>query len=161
MEVNSRDVSADFDEFVRSVEPRLRPALVARLGPTDGREATAEALAWAWQRWPQPSGLTNPVGYLYRVGMSRTRRIRRPSPVWGSPNTSDDTEHLARDGAIREALSRLTPPQRVAVVLVDGFGWTLAEVAELRRTGRSTVQKHLERGRTRLRSELQGSDDDD
>ena len=40
-----------FTEFVRAVEPRLRIALMARYGPERGREATAEALAYAWEHW--------------------------------------------------------------------------------------------------------------
>jgi hypothetical protein len=34
-------------EFVREIEPRLKQSLVAALGGEAGREATAEALAWA------------------------------------------------------------------------------------------------------------------
>jgi hypothetical protein len=38
-----------FATFFSYVEPRLRRALVARYGHERGREATAEALTWAWQ----------------------------------------------------------------------------------------------------------------
>jgi RNA polymerase sigma factor (sigma-70 family) len=52
-------------------------------------------------------------------------------------------------------LAQLSDRQRVAVVLVHGFGWTLREVAELTGTKITTVQNHLERGLARLRSGLE------
>ena len=72
----------DFETFFRRTEPRLRPALFAALGAERGREATAEAFAWAWETWPKAQRLENPTGYLFRVGQSKTRRKRfRPMPV--------------------------------------------------------------------------------
>jgi len=38
-----------FDGLVRDVEPGLRHALVAVYGQEQGRDATAEALAYAWE----------------------------------------------------------------------------------------------------------------
>jgi DNA-directed RNA polymerase specialized sigma24 family protein len=52
-------------------------------------------------------------------------------------------------------LAQLSDRQRVAVVLVHGFGWTIREVAELTNTRTTTVQNHLERGLARLRSGLE------
>ncbi len=40
-----------FEAFVRDAEPRLRRALVAAYGPEQGRDAAAEALAYAWEHW--------------------------------------------------------------------------------------------------------------
>jgi hypothetical protein len=42
---------AKFEHFVHDIEPRLRRALVAAYGSQRGREATAEALSWAWENW--------------------------------------------------------------------------------------------------------------
>ncbi len=42
---------AEFEGFVRGSEPRLRRALVAAYGFEDGRDATAEALPYAWEHW--------------------------------------------------------------------------------------------------------------
>jgi hypothetical protein len=39
-----------FAEFHGGAEPRLRRALIARHGGEVGREATAEALAYRWER---------------------------------------------------------------------------------------------------------------
>ena len=72
-----------FTEFVRLNEPKLRVALMAAYGPERGREATAEALAYAWEHWERVHGMVKPVGYLYRVGQSKSRPRLRPRPAPG------------------------------------------------------------------------------
>jgi len=42
---------SEFELFALDVEPRLRRALVAAYGSDRGREAAAEALAYAWEHW--------------------------------------------------------------------------------------------------------------
>lgn len=59
-------------------KPRLRRALVAAYGSERGRDAVAEALAFAWERWPEVETMTNAASYLYRVGQSRTRGRKVP-----------------------------------------------------------------------------------
>ena len=48
----------------------------------------------------------------------------------------------------------------MVVVLVHGFGWTLAEVSALTGIRKTTVQNHLERGLAVLRHELGESIDE-
>ena len=80
------DQRTAFTAFVGEVEPRLRRALVALRGRDADRDATAEALAWAWEHWDQVQAMDNPAGYLYRVGTSRSREKRRALlPVEGRP----------------------------------------------------------------------------
>jgi len=148
------DADSAFERFFEETEPRLRRALTATYGFHLGREATAAALAWAWEHRDRLSDLDHPLGYLYRVGQSscRRRRLRmlHVRPEWAEPWVEPE---LA--GALRE----LTARQRVAVVLVDGYGWTLAEVADLLGVKVTTVQTHHERALARLRLRL-GSDSD-
>ena len=145
---------AGFEEFYDQAEPRLRRALVAAYGTERGREATAEALAWAWEHWSDVAGMANPVGYLYRVGQSRTRPRRR-RPVFDIPTRTE----VEIEPGLPAALASLSERQRVAVVLVYGFGWTHREVAELTGTSASSVQNHVERGMRRLRRTIEGSSD--
>lgn len=70
--------AAAFTEFVSAAEPRLRRALVAAYGFEEGREATAEALAYAWEHWDRLRRIDNLAGYLFRVGQTRRRRNRQP-----------------------------------------------------------------------------------
>lgn len=143
-----------FTAWYGQVEPKLRLALMAAYGPERGREATAEALAWAWEHRDGLEAIANPVAYLFRVGQSRTR-LRRMPVLHGRPQYSEPwVEPL-----LPAALGRLSERQRVAVVLVHGYGWALAEVADLLGIQVTTVQNHLERGLGRLRSSLEAASD--
>lgn len=92
--------------------------------------------------------MKNPAGYLYRVGRSKTRRIRRPTPTLHATPVAASTEY---EPGLPEAISRLSPRQRVAVMLVHGFEWTQAEAADLMGIASTSIQKHTERGLTKLR----------
>ena len=48
----------------------------------------------------------------------------------------------------------LSKRQRIAVVLVHAYGWRRGEVAELLGTSVSTLDNHLSRGLTKLRTSL-------
>jgi DNA-directed RNA polymerase specialized sigma24 family protein len=144
------DYAEEFTSFVRDVEPRLRRALIAAYGRERGREATAEALAWAWEHWSRVEETQNPVAFLYRVGQSRSRR-RRLRVAYERP-ASDDV--LVEPGLAR-ALASLSQRQRTVVLLVHGAGWTQAEVGSVLGLRLSTVQKHTERAMNHLRQLLQ------
>lgn len=140
-----------FTTFARDVEPKLRCALVAACGPDRGLEATEDALVFAWEHWDKIQTASNPAGYLYRVGRRKASRVRRPLPLFRDvPSSSPDPP----EPGLAPALAHLSRQQRTAVVLIDGFGFTHQEVADLVGIGRSTVQKHHERGLEKLRREL-------
>jgi RNA polymerase sigma-70 factor (ECF subfamily) len=141
-----------FDDFVDRVGLGLKHAFVARFGRLDGVEAASEAMAYAWEHWSRVSEMENPVGYLYRVGRSRTRRIRRRTPLLPEVVNSRMPEVEPR---LPESLAALSERQRVAVILVHGLGWTQKEAAELLGVSRTTLQNHLERGTARLRNALE------
>lgn len=145
----------DFEDFVASAERRLRAGLVAAYGPEVGAEVTAEALAYAWSHWDQVKVMTNPVGYLYRVGQSTSRRyVRRPTFL---PLVAE-TDLPRFEPGLAPALEELTEPQRVAVVLVHGLGWSLRETADVLDVSVSTVRTHVHRGMTKLRTALKVHD---
>jgi len=60
---------------------------------------------------------------------------------------------------LQPALGSLSEAQRVSVVLVHGYGWTLREVAVLLGITVSTVQTHVERALAKLRKALEVVDD--
>jgi DNA-directed RNA polymerase specialized sigma24 family protein len=151
--VSNRPQETEFIAFARGLEPRLRVALLARFGPVRGRELTAETIAWAWEHWDQVAGADNPGGLLYRVGVRRANRWRwtRPLARWSE---EDRAGPPWVEPGLPRALGRLSPAQRQAVVLVEGYGLTYAEVADLLGVRRATVQTHVRRALERLRSEL-------
>jgi DNA-directed RNA polymerase specialized sigma24 family protein len=151
------NVNDSFSGFVRGIEPRLREVLSATLGSDVGREATAEALAYAWEHWPKVREMENPSGYLYVLGRDRGRRRLRhsrrlPQRVTLMPVDGDRTPWV--EPQLPAALSSLPEQQRVVVMLLHCFEWTMSEVAEVLGVSKSTVQSHAERGMARLRRRM-------
>jgi RNA polymerase sigma-70 factor (ECF subfamily) len=145
----------EFERFFADAEPRLRRALVATYGADRGRDAAAEALAYGWQNWERVRELENPVGYLYRVGQSRTRPRAEP-PMF--PRLPDDSTRWV-EPLLPEALRDLSERERQAVVLIEGFGWSYREVAETGDVSISAVQSYLNRGLRKLRKALGVTED--
>lgn len=150
----TRDREA-FVEFCGEIEPRLRRAFVSAFGLDRGHEAIAEALGWAWEHWDQVTEMSNPTGYLWRVGVSRTKTRRRSPVIWPEPPVDGPWF----EPALPAALLALSPRQRATVLLVHAYGWKLKEVAELLGVKVTTVQNHLERAMHKLRSALKVNDD--
>ena len=144
--------SEAFTEFARSAEPRLRHALCAAFGPDAGRDATCDALLFAWEHWDRVAAKANPVGYLWGVGRTKARRNLRRRPI-GLPDPARIGVPWVEPG-LPAALADLTERQRAAVMLVHGLQWTLSEVADVMGIAKTSAQNHLERGMSRLRSEL-------
>ena len=149
------EVEREFAVFVEAVEPRLLRALAAAYGPEVGRDATQDALAYAWEHWPAVSELSSPVGYLFRVGQSQSRKYRRRSVRF--PATSP-AELPDIDPRLPAALGRLSRMQRVAVVLLYVEELSERETAEALGLSRATVRKHAERGLAKLQRALGVSD---
>ena len=142
-----------FTSFVTNVGKPLRQALIAAYGPDVGAEVTAEAFAYAWENWERLSQMTNPAGYLYRVGQSRARRgiFRKPPPI-DLPRVENDSNWF--EPGLADAIAALSEKQRAAVVLVHGYGWTTTEVAEMWGVTFSTVSAHIDRAMAKLRKKL-------
>lgn len=141
-----------FTEFVGDNELRLRQALMASFGPEVGRDAAAEALAYAWEDWHRVSSMENPVGYLYRVGQSKGRRMigrRRPT----MPPVATDRLPWVEPG-LPAALQRLSGKQRQVVLMLHAYEWSMSEVAEVMGITKATVQSYEGRAMRRLRRAL-------
>jgi DNA-directed RNA polymerase specialized sigma24 family protein len=152
--VDERD---SYEEFLRTVEPRLRYALVAGHGAERGLDALSDALVYGMRHWDRVRRMKNPAGYLYRVGQRLARRRPRttPMPLPEIPRTDAPwiEPHLSA------ALATLSKRQREVVVLVEAFEYTHQEASEILGIARSSIQTHLERGLVRLRAAL-GVDDE-
>lgn len=150
--------SVEFERFLATPEPRLRTALTAAYGPIDGRAAAVDALSWAWENWSRLSEMSNPVGYLFRVGQTSARRQHAKAfPLDVDLRVAADVRPWL-DLDLARSLGDLSEQQRLVVLLVHAFGWTVRETAEALELAPSTVQTHAERAIARLRQSLEECD---
>jgi DNA-directed RNA polymerase specialized sigma24 family protein len=152
--MDQRAPTADtFTEFARVAEPRLRLALGVAFGFDLAQEATADALAFAWEHWDRVMKAANPVGYVFGVGRNRARRnLSRQHAPFLPPVQSSEIPWV--EPGLPGALGRLSVRQREVIMLLHCFEWTLSEVADLLGLARGTVQLHERRGMARLRRDL-------
>lgn len=139
------------EDLIDQARPRLWRAFVGALGVDGADEATAEALAYAWEHRVRVFAMENPVGYLYRVGATRSIPAKA-APVLPAPEAVGLPDI---EPALIPALLALPTKQRTAVWLVHGCQWTYGEVAEALNIGTSTVGTHVSRALESLRNELE------
>jgi DNA-directed RNA polymerase specialized sigma24 family protein len=139
----------EFAAFVRDVEAELRGAFLGWCGPDAAHDATAEALTWAWEHWGELQTKTNRIGFLFRVGQSRSRERKQ-----GHLTAPADLGLPDVEPGLVPALERLPMQQRTAVWLVHGCGWTYAECAEAMEISASAVGTHVGRALESLRRAL-------
>ena len=149
--------SAETSKLLIDIEPRLRRALVARYGVDIGVEAAADAIAWGCEHADRLVEIDNPSGYLYRVGQSAARRQLRAGRAQLRFPAEEIRAETELPGDVFEELKRLKPEQRVAVLLVHGYGFTYREVAEVLSVSEAAVTNHVHRGMKRLRRRLEGT----
>jgi DNA-directed RNA polymerase specialized sigma24 family protein len=141
-----------FEEFFRRNEAGVRYALVASLGFEVGREACAEAFAYAWENWPRVRAMDNAAGYVFRMGQRRGRRVRHTLPLHDTDVPT--TEPLSVEPGLANAIVELPKRQRQSVLLVHGAGWSIRQAAALLGVSPPTVQTHLARGLESLRRSM-------
>jgi RNA polymerase sigma-70 factor (ECF subfamily) len=150
--LTDRSVDTSFEEFFVECEPRLREALSACLGSERGRDATADALAYAWEHWDRVREMENPAGYLYVVGRDKGRKQIRSHRVTLLPTGQSRLPDV--EPRLIGYLEKMPERQRTVVVLLYCFEWTMSEAAEVLGLSKSTIQRHAERGLARLRIEM-------
>lgn len=152
----------EFERLLGRIEPDLNRAFATRFGVTVGAEVMADVTAWAWEHRRDLAGMDNPAGYLFRVGQSAARRYVRWSAQADLPQAEVDlaaTQQTDVDPGLDAALARLGDDQRVAVVMVHGYGLSYSEAADLVGVPVTTLRNRLRRGLHKLRKHLEVHDD--
>ena len=150
----------DFDELFREAGSGVFRTLYAYTGGR--RDIAEEAMAEAFARAISRTGtIRDPVAWIYRTAFRlaneelQAERRRGPSP------TDAETAPPPELSGLIEALRRLSPNQRAAIVLRHVLDLDIAEVAHRMGTAQPTVRVHLHRGRKRLRELLGAEEVDD
>jgi DNA-directed RNA polymerase specialized sigma24 family protein len=142
-----------YDSFVAEHRPRLLQVLVARFGIEVGADATADAMAYSFEHWDRIEPMTNPLGYLFRVGQTSARKQFRWSRSFALPEPEPSRLPDVEPGLAR-ALMKLDHEQRVMVMLVHGHDWSYAEVAAVFDVTVTKIRNDLFSAMQKLRKQL-------
>jgi RNA polymerase sigma-70 factor (ECF subfamily) len=152
---------ADYDEFFTNMRPQLVGLAFALTGNLQvASDLAQEALLRSWINWEKIRTYQDPSAWARRVlrnlAANHARHLRhapRATPIEDVPEL--DADRVALLGA----LGHLPRPQREALVLHDGLGLTVAEVAVELNVPEGTVRSWLSRARALLAPILSAGDD--
>lgn len=170
----ARDGDLDaFNDLVVCYQDHLH-ALIARMVPDRDQadDAVQEAFFSAFRNLRSFRG-GSVRSWLSRIAVNAamdTQRLRKRRPSQPYPELEDETwqppagedadpERTAvlaeRSQILADALRRITPDQRSAIVLFDVEGYDYAEIADMTGVSLGTVKSRIHRGRLALRSHLE------
>jgi RNA polymerase sigma-70 factor (sigma-E family) len=159
---------AEFTDFVADHGGQLLRTACLLTGDSHlGEDLLQTALAKAYGSWGKVRGADHPVAYVRRLmvnahlswlrRLTNTERVHETFQEVGAGDLQ--TAHAEAD-AMRQALLRLSPRVRTAVVLRYFDDLSEAETAKLMGCSRSTVNNHVTRGLSALRALLAPAGDD-
>ncbi|MBT2507168.1 helix-turn-helix domain-containing protein [Streptomyces sp. ISL-98] len=113
--------------YIRAAPALLRQAYLLTGRRRLAQEAVEYAFHLAWQRWPEVATDRDPAGWVraaaYEYAMAPWHRLRRAHKRPDRPPTDPATR------ALLDALLRLRPTHRRALLLYDGLGLDLPDTA--------------------------------
>ncbi|GAA4124455.1 RNA polymerase sigma factor SigM [Nocardioides fonticola] len=178
VELLAAHVAGDAEAFgvlFRRHRDRLWAVALRTMGnPEDAADGLQDGMIAAYRRADSFRGDAAVTTWLHRVVVNacldrlRAAKVRRAdslpddleeygqravrSEIGPAPVADPAEEAVAHDrrAAVIDALARLVPDQRAAIVLVDLEGYSVAEAAEILGCAAGTVKSRCSRGRTRL-----------
>ena len=155
-----------FAELVERYHARLHFFLAKMLGETHGAEDSLQEV-WldAWRALPRLADAGAWRAWLYRIARDRAnrelRRRRLPTsdlatcePTGNEPEEEFSADELAQ---VRQAVDRLPPEQREAVLLRYVEGMSYDEIAGVAGCQVGTVRSRLHYAKATLKQRLQGT----
>jgi RNA polymerase sigma-70 factor (ECF subfamily) len=162
-------------DFQAAVEPHLNfmynVAYRMLNNSQDAEDAVQDALVSAYRNWGRFRGDSRISTWLYRITVNavlmrlrKGKNVKPPAPLEDAERTVADhaigPEMSAINSELRskleDALARIPPELRVAVVLRDVQGLSNEEAAAALKTTVSAFKARLHRGRVQLRDHLAG-----
>ena len=150
--------ASGLEELYRSEGPVMWRSLLAATGdPALAEDALSEAFAQALARGDE---VRDPSRWIwraaFRIAAGELKQRRTRTELGDLEDSYEFPEPLVH---VFDALERLSPNQRLAVVLHDYADRPVSEVAATLGVTPATVYVHLSQGRRRLRSLLEDEDD--
>jgi RNA polymerase sigma-70 factor, ECF subfamily len=156
------DIHAGFMSLAKTMLPASYRLAVHILGDrSDGEDAVQEALVLAWRGWPRLRDRERFAAWFDRILVNvcyeRLRgRKRRSSEALSDdlPARSDPFASAIAADAVGRALLRLTPEQRIVIVLRYWRDLSMEEIAERVGVPSGTVRSRLHYAIKALKAEL-------
>jgi RNA polymerase sigma-70 factor (ECF subfamily) len=150
-----------FGKLVRRHQDRLWAVALRTLGDREeAADALQDALLSAYRGVARFRGDAAVTTWLHRIVVNacldraRRRAVRPTVPLPDAgprePAVADRTAEHDTSLAVHDAMRRLPPEQRAALVLVDLHGFSVAEAAEILQVAEGTVKSRCSRARARL-----------
>ncbi|WP_326719899.1 sigma-70 family RNA polymerase sigma factor [Streptomyces sp. NBC_00243] len=173
------ELQARFEPALTFLDRLYSAALRMTCHPADAEDLVQETYVRAYTSFHQFREGTNLKAWLYRILTTtflNSRRSQRRRPQYdGTAEVADwqparaeshmstglrtaESEALDQlpDSDVESALQAISEDFRIVVYLFDVEGFTVREIAEIMRTPVGTVLSRLHRGRSQLRSLLEG-----
>jgi RNA polymerase sigma-70 factor (ECF subfamily) len=154
------DDSASFDAYFRTAMQSLIGMAYLLTGDLQvAQDLTQEAFLRTWSRWHRISKYDDPLAWTRRVlynliiSRSRSNKVRRRSVDAPRSVPPPDESHLMLAAALRS----LPETQMRALILHDGAGLSVREVAFEMKVPEGTVKSWLSRGRSTAARSLNAS----
>jgi RNA polymerase sigma factor (sigma-70 family) len=141
--------SAAFAMLVEKYEGPLR-SFLARMDSYEADDIAQEAFLKAWRFAASYDGRARYSTWLTRIAWRcrldalRRRRAPKDDPAQASLDAGSSSE-------IGDMLRRLSEPERAALVLCEGHGWTHNEAAELLDVPLGTLKSQVARAKAKCR----------
>jgi DNA-directed RNA polymerase specialized sigma24 family protein len=166
---NAADVArGGFDDFVRlHFDPLARALSMITLDKGLAADAAQDAFLRVHLRWQEIDTLDDPVAWLYRVAINRSRdyrrQLRRAAKLFDRLTAQAVVEGDTGSGSgpwvpevgFANLVRQLPRQQRVAAVLYYEADLSTAEIARVMRMSEGAVKSHLHRARESLRPLLE------
>jgi RNA polymerase sigma-70 factor (ECF subfamily) len=162
MTPGGRAAQADIDSFGALLEPLLDPAYrlaaVMLADRSAAEDAVQEASIKAWRKLKQLRGDLRSLRPWFLTIVANECRMARRTRWWSVvrlpdiPRSSVDPESGSAD--LRSALLRLSPAERMPLVLHFYLDLPLDEVARILRVSPAAAKSRIYRAAKRLRSDL-------
>lgn len=160
---SATETSASFEEFFNAERPRLFATLALIVGDRGiAEDLMQEAFVRVWERWDRVQAHADPTGYLYRTALNLVRQRRRRAlraPRMDAPEIADAFAGVEERRDLVDALWRLTPRQRAALVFTELLDMDASEAARILHVRAATVRSLASQGRAAIRAH--GGDEDE
>lgn len=163
--VEAEQEGSSFEAFFRATyQDLVRTLLLVTGDPGESEDLGQEALARVYQHWGRVKTMESPRGYLYRTALNLSHKRRRRLAVRNrrhplGSQTSDPLVMAEIRIDLLRRLSRLSVPQREALVLVEWVGLDSEGAGRILGVSATAVRTRLHRARTALGELEEGNDE--